>query len=135
MMLYTFLAPVASRTIALSKLSPLNLVSIFRCPSPPCNPVYLRHVDPSVLMFSLSLHRHPHTYNPFHSHFNSHFRRVDFSNHLKSKCGLLLVKASDLRINLNLDGAPITSNSYTHPSHSQTSRLLTSSLSLGVPVP
>jgi hypothetical protein len=31
--------------------------------------------------------------------------------------------------------APITSNTHTHPSHSQTSRLLTSSLSLGVPVP
>ena len=31
--------------------------------------------------------------------------------------------------------APITSKSHTHPSHSQTSRLLTSSLSLGVPVP
>jgi hypothetical protein len=39
-----------------------------------------------------------------------------------------------LRINLNLDGAPIVSKSHTHPSHSQTSRLLTSSLSLGVPV-
>ena len=35
----------------------------------------------------------------------------------------------------NLDGVPITSRSYTHPSHSQVSRLLTSSLSLGVPVP
>jgi hypothetical protein len=33
------------------------------------------------------------------------------------------------------DGAPIASKSHTHPSHSQTSRLLTSSLSLGVPVP
>jgi hypothetical protein len=40
-----------------------------------------------------------------------------------------------LRVHLNLDGDPITSNSHTHPSHSQTSRLLTSSLSLGVPVP
>jgi hypothetical protein len=37
--------------------------------------------------------------------------------------------------NLNLDGAPIVSKSHTNPSHSQTSRLLTSSLSLGVPVP
>jgi hypothetical protein len=36
---------------------------------------------------------------------------------------------------LNLDGAPITSRTHTHPSHSQTSRVLTSSLSLGVPVP
>ncbi len=40
-----------------------------------------------------------------------------------------------LRINLNIDGAPITSRTHTQPSHSQTSRLLTSSLSLGVPVP
>ncbi len=36
---------------------------------------------------------------------------------------------------LNLDGSPIISRTHTHPSHSQTSRLLTSSLSLGVPVP
>ncbi len=63
-----------------------------------------------------------------------HFRRAVFSNQLKSKCGLLLAKAAALRINLNLDGVPIASNSHTHPSHSYTSRLLTSSLSLGVPV-
>ena len=31
--------------------------------------------------------------------------------------------------------APVVSRSHTHPSHSQTSRLLTSSLFLGVPVP
>jgi hypothetical protein len=31
--------------------------------------------------------------------------------------------------------SPLVSRSHTHPSHSQTSRLLTSSLSLGVPVP
>jgi hypothetical protein len=47
----------------------------------------------------------------------------------------ILDKVAALRINLNLDGAPITSKSHTHPSNSQTSRLLTSSLSLGVPVP
>ncbi len=41
-----------------------------------------------------------------------------------------------LRMHLNLDGgAPIASKSHTHLSHSQTSRLLTSSLSSGVPVP
>jgi hypothetical protein len=49
--------------------------------------------------------------------------------------GSTLAKAAALRINLNIDGAPITSRTHTHPSHSQTSRLLTSSLSLGVPVP
>jgi hypothetical protein len=64
-----------------------------------------------------------------------HFRRAAFLQQLKSKVGLALAKAAALRINLNLDGAPITSKSHTHPSHSQTCRLLTSSLSLGVPVP
>ncbi len=64
-----------------------------------------------------------------------HYHRTAFSDQLKSKVGLALAKAADLRITLNLDGAPIISESHTHPSHSQTSRLLTSSLSLGIPVP
>ena len=64
-----------------------------------------------------------------------HFRRAAFFSNLKSKSGNLLPKAVVLRINVNLDGVSITSKSHTHPSHSQTSRLLTSSLSLGVPVP
>jgi hypothetical protein len=63
-----------------------------------------------------------------------HFRRDAFSSMLKSKYGLILDQTATLRINLNLDRAPITSQSHTHPSHSQTYRLLTSSLSLGVPV-
>jgi hypothetical protein len=63
-----------------------------------------------------------------------HFRRTAFSSQLKSKVGSTLAKAAALRINLDLDGAPITSRTHTHPSHSPTSRLLTSSLSLGVPV-
>jgi hypothetical protein len=50
---------------------------------------------------------------------------------LKAKVGSTLAKAAALRINLNVDGVPITSKTHTHPSHSQTSRLLTSSLSLG----
>jgi hypothetical protein len=49
--------------------------------------------------------------------------------------GNIPAKTGALRINLNIDGAPIASKSHTHPSHSQTSRLLTSSLSVGVPVP
>ena len=64
-----------------------------------------------------------------------HFRRAAFSGLLKSRVGNIIAKASALRVNLNLDGAPIASSSHTHPSHSQTSLLLTSSLSLGVPVP
>ena len=35
----------------------------------------------------------------------------------------------------NVDGGPIASRSHTHPSHTQNSSLLTSSLSLGVPGP
>ncbi len=49
-----------------------------------------------------------------------HFRRAAFSAQLKSKCGLLLAKTaslSTLRINLNLDGETITSNSHTHRAH------------------
>jgi hypothetical protein len=63
------------------------------------------------------------------------FRRAAFLTQLQRKVGLTLTKAAVLRVNLNLDGASIASKSHTHPSHSQTSRLLTSSLSLGVPVP
>jgi hypothetical protein len=58
-----------------------------------------------------------------------YFRRVVFSSQLKSKIGSTLAKVEVLRSNLNLDGTPITSKSHTHPSHSQTSRLLTLSLS------
>jgi hypothetical protein len=54
---------------------------------------------------------------------------------LKSRVGNILGKDTALHINLNIDGSPIESKSHTHPSHSETSRLLTSSLSLGVPVP
>ncbi len=66
---------------------------------------------------------------------HSEFIRLLFLQDHREKCGNILAKAAPLRINLDLDGTPITSQSYTHPSHSQTSRLLTSSLSLGVPVP
>ncbi len=84
-----------------------------------------------------------------------HFHRVAFSVTLKAKVGSTLAKAAVLSVNLNVDGAHITSNAkaavlsvnlnvdgahitsktHTPPSHSQTSRLLTSSLSLGLPVP
>jgi hypothetical protein len=61
--------------------------------------------------------------------------RAAFSSKIEVKVGSTLAKTADVRLNLNLDGVPITSRTHTHPSHSQTSRLLTSSLSLGVPVP
>jgi hypothetical protein len=59
---------------------------------------------------------------------------VTFSTTLKGKVDSTLVKTTLLRVNLNVDGTPITSKTHTHPSHSETSRLLTSSLSSGVPV-
>jgi hypothetical protein len=64
-----------------------------------------------------------------------HFRPVTYSTQLKVKVGNTLSKVSGLQVNLNIDGTSITSRTLTHPSHSQTSRPLTSSLSLGVPVP
>ena len=64
-----------------------------------------------------------------------HYRRAAFSSQLMSKIGNILANAAALRITLNIDGAPSASRSHAPPSHSQTSRLLTSSLPLGVPVP
>jgi hypothetical protein len=52
-----------------------------------------------------------------------HVRREAFSATLKAKVGSTLAKAAALHINLNVDGAPITSKTHIHPSHSQTSRL------------
>jgi hypothetical protein len=56
------------------------------------------------------------------------YRCATFSSQLKSKVVNILAKAATLRITLNIDGTPIASKSHNHPSHSQTSRLLTSSL-------
>ena len=64
-----------------------------------------------------------------------HYKRVAFSSQLKIKVGNILAKAAALRITLNVDGAPVAFRSHTHPSHSQTARLLTSSMSLGITVP
>ena len=63
------------------------------------------------------------------------FRHVTFLTQLRAKVGSTLAKSTSLRVNLNIDDTPITSRTHAHPSHSQTSRLLTSSLSLGIPVP
>ena len=64
-----------------------------------------------------------------------HFHLTTVSAQFKRRVDLSLTTSAALRINLNIDGSSITSRTHTHPSHSQTSRLLTSSLSLGVPVP
>ena len=57
---------------------------------------------------------------------NFHCHHAAFSSQLKSKVGNILDKAAALRINLNIDEAPISSRSHTHPSHIQNSRLLSS---------
>ena len=59
LMSHLYLEDLTHSPLTFSNLSPLNLVSIFRCPSPPRNPVCVRSLDPSVLSFSLPLHRHP----------------------------------------------------------------------------
>jgi hypothetical protein len=63
------------------------------------------------------------------------FLRAAFNFQLKSKVGNIVAEATALRINLNIDGAPIASRAHTHPSRSQPSRLLFNSLSLGTPFP
>jgi hypothetical protein len=55
-----------------------------------------------------------------------------FYSQLKSKVPR---KATALHINLNIHDASIVSLAHTHPSHSQTSSLLFTSLSLGIPFP
>ncbi len=47
----------------------------------------------------------------------------------------ILAKATAIRINLNIDGAPIDSLVHTQPSHSQTSHLLSTALSWGTSFP
>jgi hypothetical protein len=64
-----------------------------------------------------------------------HFHREASTQQLKRRVGLTLDNEATLRIKLNIDGVSIISKSHTQPSHSETYRLLTSSLSLGVPVP
>jgi hypothetical protein len=64
-----------------------------------------------------------------------HFHHTLFSSQFKTKVGITLFKTVSERVKLDLDGTTITSRAHIHPSHSQTSRLLTSSLSSGVPVP
>jgi hypothetical protein len=59
-----------------------------------------------------------------------HYRRVAFSFQLKSRIDSIIAKAATLRITLNKDGATVALRSHSHPSHSQTSLLLTTSLRL-----
>ena len=64
-----------------------------------------------------------------------HYKHVVFSSQVKSKVRNILDMAVVIRTILNIDDTTVESRSHTHPSHSQTSRLLNSSMSLGVTVP
>ena len=92
---------------------------------------YIVNVCEFVRLLFLQVHRETdhffgtsgvHLANATSGHF--HFRRTVFSTYLNGRVDNILAKAVSLRVNLDLDGVPI-----------KTSRLLTSSLSLGVPVP
>jgi hypothetical protein len=58
-----------------------------------------------------------------------------FFSRLKYIVGNILARAAALLVNFNFHVTPISSRAHTHPSHSQTSRLLFTSLSLGIPLP
>ena len=64
-----------------------------------------------------------------------HFKRAAFYNGIKSNVGLVLAKAAALRITLNLDGVPMPARAYTHPSHNNNSRLISTALSHHIPLP
>ncbi len=49
---------ISTRVMNFFFFSSINLVFIFRCSSAPSNPVYVRCVDSSDLVFSLSSYRH-----------------------------------------------------------------------------
>ncbi len=53
---HPYIFEITHSPITLSILSSVKLVSIFRCSSPPHNPVYASREDPSVLAFILSSH-------------------------------------------------------------------------------
>jgi hypothetical protein len=63
---------------------------------------------------------------------NGHFLSAASSSRHEAMVGGALARASALRVGLGVSGAAIVSGSCVRPSHSWISRLLTSSLSLGI---
>ena len=84
-------------------------------------PLQLRYHSPGIIFFLPSHLASSNVYEAGHTKVTSLAKkkknslRVPFNppSMLNSKCGLILAKAAALRINLNLDGAPITSQSQT----------------------
>ncbi len=108
----------------------------------PCDEKRFEHNSVTVrqlvqLCFLLRQSESEHNSCPFSTWSISNVHHTSLSSQLKtrSKVGHILDKVPTLRIMLNVDGTTISSRSHTHPSHTQNSLLLTSSLSLGVPGP
>ena len=68
--------------------------------------------DPIHTYIRMRIHTYTYTYSCTSS------TVAVFSAQLTAKVGSTLPKAASLRINLNIDGTPITSRTHTHPSHS-----------------
>jgi hypothetical protein len=64
---------------------------------------------------------------------NGHFLSAAFSSRHKAVVGGALARVTALHVGLGVSGATIVSGSCARPSHVWISRLLTSSLSLGIP--
>jgi hypothetical protein len=62
-------SPMPSTPFTLANFSSFNLVFVFRCSSSTTNPVYVRCVDSSFLVFSLSSHRYSYISLVFSSRF------------------------------------------------------------------
>jgi hypothetical protein len=112
----------------------LTIITIHRAKSPLCLLLQVRLggyiVNSLALLLFLQAHRETDSFFASsrvqlaqHDRGLFHFRRAAFSATMKAKVGSTLAKAASLRITLNIDGAPITSRTRTHPSHSQTSRI------------
>ena len=67
-----------------------------------------------------------------HNRGQCHFRNAAFSSQLEGMVDGALTRVSVLRVGLGVGGTTIASGSCGHPSHSWTSRLLTSYFCLGV---
>jgi hypothetical protein len=67
-----------------------------------------------------------------HNRGKCHFFIAAFSSQLEAMVGGALPRASDLHVGLGVGGTTIASGSRVRTSHSWTSRLLTSSFSLGI---
>ncbi len=94
--------------ITLGNISSINLVSIFRCSSSPNHPVYVRCVDFSDLVLSLSSSRHSCIGLVFNSHFldslnKAYLLSVEISIHTAKSTGDLFFATSGVQLPQSMD--------------------------------